>query len=201
MKLPQSSYFAMIPLLTLFGCVSISPQEVDLTALRVVLPRVGELPDTWLDDSGVTDLGCRGNNISKIFRTTYRKRVGGKTVWFVETDVLVFCSEAPAFQYLERLCKRGWPRSSRAKERMEIFIDEFGMVCISSIVQLRNHGLIPSNTFRSHVGLQSGTLVVKISESHRRKPGSAKQIAIDDLTTRLLKAIEQGDAQRAAPPL
>ena len=172
------------------GCVSIGPQEVELTALRQALLRLNRqpeilnaLPDTWLDDSGATNFGCHRSELSKIFDRTYRQETDGRLAWSVRTSVRIWCSEEDASHEFQLVC--------RNQKGVEIVTDEFGAACVSRIVQLRNHGLLPSTTFYSHVSVQSGSLVVEFNEGYRWKLGAAKQVAIDDVTARLRRVLEE----------
>ena len=187
-----TTFFAL--LLAVAGCVSTGPQEVDLTALRWALQRLNErpdvlatLPDTWLDDAGSNNLGCRGNSLLKSFDATYSRRSGGRTDWHIFTRFVVHCWEEDALVKLENACVEDWRRS----ERIEIVFDELGGTCISPIVQERNQGVIPASSFYSYACVQSGVLFVRFLEIHRWKLGAAKQIAIDDVTSRLLKVLKK----------
>ena len=211
-NLPPLVAFVAVSLLVPIGCVSIRPQEVDLAALREALSRTNELlssrgmqalPDTWLDDtgawldnSGVEGRDCPEGSFAKSFVTAYSQIVNRQKDWYVGTEVSIYCSETSAIRQLKSVCRNGWSRSP--KEPVESVVDALGMTCITSIVQLRNHGLVPSNTFSSYVGVQSGVLVAKFNESHYRKSGSAKQVAIDDVTSRLLTVLD-GDPHQLSP--
>ena len=211
-NLPPLVTFVAVSLLVPIGCVSIRPQEVDLAALREALSRTNELlasrglntlPDTWLDDtgawldhSGVEGRDCPESSFAKNFVTAYSQIVNRRTDWYVGTEVSVYCSERSAVRQLENACRNGWSRSP--KEPVESVVDALGTACITSVVQLRNHGLFPSNTFSSDLGVQSGVLVVTFSESHFWKMGVAKQVAIDDVTSRLLTVLD-GNPHQLSP--
>ena len=189
-------------LLMAAGCVSIGPQEIDLTALRQVLQRLNErpeviaaLPDTLLDNSGIEDLNCSRGNMSRSFEKTYSKQIDDVPLWLINADIVVHCSEEAAFQYMEAICKIGWSRTSR--ETVDILTDAHGSTCVSSILQQRNQGLIPASSFISHAAVQSGIIVVTFSEIHRWKLKAVKQVAIDDVAGRLFKVLENHPAHSA----
>ena len=184
-------------LLTGIGCYQTAPQEVDLTALRQALSRLNAqpaildaLPDTWLDESGVHNRGCRGDraDISKVYRTTYSHETRGTSGWYVNVGALVFCFRENAARYASRSCNR-W--SQPVTETVKITVDELGTACASAVVQQRSHGLIPADTYLSFVTLQSGVLVVEFWEVYRGKLAAAKQVAINDVTSRLVKFLDQ----------
>ena len=180
-------------LLMAAGCVSIGPQEIDLTALRQVLQRLNErprvlvdLPDTWLNEAGAADLRCRSNSLSRTFNRTYSQNHRARTNWHVFTEFEVHCSEEDAFVWFENFCIEDQRRSGE----IEFIFDQLGGACISPIVQQRTEGVIPSSSYYSQARIQSGRLFVSFFEIHRWKLGAAKQAAIDDVTVRLLKVLE-----------
>ena len=194
----------MLLILAQLSCYRTAPQEVDLTALRQALSRLDTqpeildaLPDTWLDESGVHNRGCRGDRVDifKIYRTNYSQKTRDTTDWFVNVGVLILCSPEDATRYIDQSCNK-W--SQPLTETVEIAFDELGTTCASAIVQQRSHGLIPANTYLSFVTLQSGALVVEFWEVYRGKLAAAKQVAIDDVTARLLKVLEQYSRQSSS---
>ena len=69
---------------------------------------------------------------------------------------------------------------------MENVLDELGRACVSKVAFRPR-----SNAFRSFAGVQSGILGVSFYESNYGGEVAAKQIPIDDLTSRLRKAGQQ----------
>jgi len=167
------------------ACTSVVPQEIDLTMLRRGLSNAnGKV--SWLGDFDRRDLRCPGNGISQVHEKVFRQEADGRTSWFVEVRVLVYCSEEEARAYFDRHCDDA--EGYAPDHPMERTVDDLGRACVSPIVQARNPAdgaYLPSNTFVSYVGLQSGAIGIELSESHFWEVGSAKQGVVDELAERL----------------
>ena len=190
--------FLVIPLVTLTGCPRTGPQEVDLTALREALSRVSAPPELWLDDYVRTELTCvNAGRLWKSFRKWYSKKTNGQIIWSAGVRVMIYCSEEIRIETFKVKC--GGPQVKRSW--IEYVFDELGRVCITRTVQSWEEGIFLSNNYGSWVVVQHGNLMIRIDEKYYGAMRTGKQTVIDDLTSRLLKAIEQEDAQRPPPPL
>ena len=191
--------FLVIPLLALTGCPRTGPQEVDLTALREALSRVSTPPEMWLEGYDSIELSCVNiGDYWKPFSKTYRKKGDdGQIAWSVLVRVWVYCSEEIHIETFKVKC--GGPQVRESW--IEYVFDEVGRVCITRVVQSWEEGIFLSNNYGSSLVVQHDNLMIRIDEKYYGAMRTGKQTVIDDLTSRLLKAIEQEDAQPPAPPL
>ena len=187
-----------IPLLALTGCPRTGPQEVDLTALREALSRVSAPPDLWLDGYDSVELSCvnAGDSWKSFWKEYRNKGDDGLAAWSVLVNIWIYCSEEIDMRSLEVEC--GGPQVKESW--IKYVFDELGRVCITRIVQSWEEGIFLSNNYGSSVVVQHGNLMISIGETYYGAMRTGKQAVIDDLTARLLKTMEQEDAQRPAPP-